>query len=307
MDLIAHLASNSPEGRQWLPTGNANRSWNPVQFHAPNAGTATCGWATRSTSGNDGSHAEQQFRDDNDGASSRHRWRAQIYGLPWWPIACEELCLQWIYERSAWYVPFLLTSNTKCCKKRNAKINFTVQLQQQHTHKMRCTALRRWRATDANVATVAQMKRANSSRCRRRCSSSSSANKRGLKNLQFQLWASSSTAQLQKFSYCALSLAALLCCFLGTLHNFHFNGDVDVCCCCCCSPQRSRAHLAYCACVFSFSLYCFFLWARHESVRFFFSFAPLAYPPPWKLPATANIAFLFVLRPLEASCISRLA
>lgn len=133
MDLIAHLASNSPEGRQWLPTGNANRSWNPVQFHAPNAGTATCGWATRSTSGNDGSHAEQQFRDDNDGASSRHRWRAQIYGLPWWPIACEELCLQWIYERSAWYVPSLLTSNTKCCKKRNAKINFTFQLQQQHT------------------------------------------------------------------------------------------------------------------------------------------------------------------------------
>lgn len=95
----------------------------------------------------------------------------------------------------------------------------------------------------------------------------------------------------------------LLCCFLGTLHNFHFNGDVDVCCCC--SPQRSRAHLAYCACVFS--LYWFFLWARHESVGFFFSFAPLAYPPPWKLPAAANIAFLFVLRPLEASCISRFA
>lgn len=113
-------------------------------------------------------------------------------------------------------------------------------------------------------------------------------------------------AQLQKFSYCALSLAALLCCFLGTLHNFHFNGDVDVCCCCC-SPQRSRAHLAYCACVFSFSLYWFFLWARHESVGFFFSFDPLAYPPPWKLPAAANIAFLFVLRPLEASCISRFA
>lgn len=173
-----------------------------------------------------------------------------------------------------------------------------------NTHKMRCTALRRWRATDANVATVAQMKRANSSRCRRRCSSS--ANKRGLKNLQFQLWTSSSTAQHSCRNFPIVRFPwPLLCCFLGTLHNFHFNGDVDVCCCC--SPQRSRAHLAYCACVFSFSLYWFFLWARHESVGFFFSFAPLAYPPPWKLPATANIAFLFVLRPLEASCISRFA
>lgn len=128
-----------------------------------------------------------------------------------------------------------------------------------NTHKMRCTALQRWRATDANVATVAQMKRANSgrSRSRRRCSSSS-ANNRGLKNLQFQLWTSSSTAQHSCRNFPIVRFPwPLLCCFLGTLHNFHFNGDVDVCCCC--SPQRSRAHLAYCACVFSFSLYWFFL------------------------------------------------
>ena len=61
-----------PGELQWQHSGNGDRSWSPEQFHEPDAGTATCGSEARSTFGNDGSHGEPRYRDDNDGASWLH-------------------------------------------------------------------------------------------------------------------------------------------------------------------------------------------------------------------------------------------
>lgn len=51
-----------PAMLQLLHSGNADLSWNPVQFLWQVAGKAASWWATRWTSGTDGSHAEQQYR-----------------------------------------------------------------------------------------------------------------------------------------------------------------------------------------------------------------------------------------------------
>lgn len=56
------MRSFVPAVLQWLHSGNADLSWNPVQFLWQVAGKAASWWATRWTSGTCGSHAEQQYR-----------------------------------------------------------------------------------------------------------------------------------------------------------------------------------------------------------------------------------------------------